>query len=92
MNMNNREAQNELCRSTSRSTKTPEEVYRIALSYNVDISMLNHVIRQPWEQEQAAPPLEPERSKLKRNRWGQSEGDTEIADSAAVDRSGDEQI
>ena len=27
--MNNREAQNELCRST----KTPEEVYRIALSY-----------------------------------------------------------
>ena len=29
MNMNNREAQNELCRST----KTPEEVYRIALSY-----------------------------------------------------------
>ena len=29
VNMNNREAQNELCRST----KTPEEVYRIALSY-----------------------------------------------------------
>ena len=29
MNMNNRETQNELCRST----KTPEEVYRIALSY-----------------------------------------------------------
>ena len=29
MNMNNREAQNELCRST----ETPEEVYRIALSY-----------------------------------------------------------
>ena len=27
--MNNREAQNELCRST----ETPEEVYRIALSY-----------------------------------------------------------
>ena len=29
VNMNNREAQKELCRST----KTPEEVYRIALSY-----------------------------------------------------------
>ena len=29
VNMNNREAQNELCRST----KTPEEVYRVALSY-----------------------------------------------------------
>ena len=29
VNMNNREAQNELCRSTN----TPEEVYRIALSY-----------------------------------------------------------
>ena len=29
VNMNNREAQNELCRST----KTPEEVHRIALSY-----------------------------------------------------------
>ena len=29
VNMNNREAQEELCRST----KTPEEVYRIALSY-----------------------------------------------------------
>ena len=29
MNVNNREAQNELCRST----KTPEEVYLIALSY-----------------------------------------------------------
>ena len=29
VNMNNREAQNELCRST----KTPEDVYRIALSY-----------------------------------------------------------
>ena len=29
VNMNNREAQNELCRST----KIPEEVYRIALSY-----------------------------------------------------------
>ena len=29
VNMNNRDAQKELCRST----KTPEEVYRIALSY-----------------------------------------------------------
>ena len=29
VNMNNREAQNELCRST----KTPEDVYRIALTY-----------------------------------------------------------
>ena len=29
VNLNNREAQNELCRST----KTPEEVYRIAPSY-----------------------------------------------------------
>ena len=53
--------------------------------------MLNHIVRQPGKQQQAAPPMEPERSK-KRNWWGQSEGDTEIADSAAVDRSGDEQI
>ena len=29
VNLNNREAQNELCRST----KTPEEVYKIALSF-----------------------------------------------------------
>ena len=49
------------------------------------------MVRQPGEQKQAAPGVEPGRSKLKRNRWGQSEGDTETADSAAVDRSGDEQ-
>ena len=49
------------------------------------------MVRQPGEQQQAAPPVELDRSKLKRNWWGQSEGDIVIADSAAVERSGYEQ-
>ena len=87
VNMNNREAQNELCRST----KTPEEVYASRCHMNVDISTLNHMVRQPGEQQQAAPPAELERSKLKRNLWGRSGGDIVKADNAAADRSGDEQ-
>ena len=58
---------------------------------NVDTNMLNHTDRQPGEQQLVAPPVEMERSQSKRNRWGQSEEDTEIIDSAAVDRSEDEQ-
>ena len=52
VNMNNREAQNELCRST----KTPEEVYRIELSYERGYKMLSHTDRQPGEQQLVAPP------------------------------------
>ena len=58
---------------------------------NVDTSMLNHTDRQPGEQQLAAPPVEMERSQSNWNRWGQSEEDTEIIDSAAEDRSVDEQ-
>ena len=58
---------------------------------NVDTSMLNHTDRQPGEQQLVAPPVEMERFRSKRNRWEQSEEDTEIIDSAALDRSEDEQ-
>ena len=86
-NMNNREAQNELCRST----KTPEEVYRIALSYERGYKYAKSYGSATGEQQLVAPPVEMERSQSKRNRWGQSEKDTEKIDSAAVDRSEDEQ-
>ena len=54
--------------------------------------MLRHMDRRPGEHGLAAPPGELERSKSQQNRWGQSEGDIGTADSAAVDRSGDERI
>ena len=45
VNMNNCDAQKELCRST----KTPEEVYRIALSYERETSMHHHMLpRDQW--------------------------------------------
>ena len=48
--------------------------------------------RWPGEHQLAAPPVELERSKSKQNQWGQSEGDIGTADSASVDRSGDERL
>ena len=57
---------------------------------NVDTNMLSHTDRQPGEQQLVAPPVEMERFRSKRNRWEQSEEDTETIDSAAVDRSEDE--
>ena len=46
--------------------------------------MLNHTDPQPGEQQLVAPPVEVERFRSKRNRWEQSEEDTETIDSAAV--------
>ena len=43
LNMNNREAQNELCRSP----KTPEEAYRFALLYEPGTSTQNHLYQHP---------------------------------------------
>ena len=54
--------------------------------------MQNHKDRQPGEQQPAAPPVELQRFKLRQNRWGKSEEDTETIDSVAVDRSEGEQI
>ena len=57
--MNNREAPNELCRST----KTPEEVYRIALSYERGYKYAKSYGSATNEQQPAAPPVELERFK-----------------------------
>ena len=83
--MNNREAQNELCRST----KTPEEVYRIALSYERGYKYAKSYGSATGGQQLVAPPGL-ERFRLKRNQWEQSGEDTETIDSVAVDRSEDE--
>ena len=86
VNMNNREAHNELCRST----KTPEEVYRIVLSYERRYKYAKSYGSATGEQQLVAPPVEMERFRSKRNQLEHSEEDTETIDSAAVHRSEDE--
>ena len=86
--MNKREAQSGLCRST----KTPEEVYRNAFSYEPGYTYANSYGLTTGGATTSGTTGGAKRSKLKRNRWGKSEGDTKIADSAAVDRLRDEQI
>ena len=86
VNLNNREAQNELCRST----KTPEEVYRVALSYEREYKYAETYGSTTGGASTSGTTVEVESSKSKQNWWGQSEGDIGTADSAAVDRSGDE--
>ena len=62
VNMTNREAQNELCRAT----KTPEEAYRITLSYKRGINTPKAILR-PQAQRRAVP--EAAGFKIKRSRW-----------------------
>ena len=75
VNMNNRETQIKLCRST----KTPEEVYRIALSYERG----DNFAKAYGSTTAGTAPSSTtggafHRSKSKRNRWGQSEADIGI--------------
>ena len=72
VNMNNREAQKELCRST----KTPEEVYRIALSYERGKNMPHPMSpRDYWEPKDQ---LQAVGFRLNQNRLERSVEDTAI--------------
>ena len=87
VNMNNREAQNELCRST----KTPEEVHRIALSYERGYKYAKSYGSATGGATASGTTGGNGAFPIKTEPVGQSEEDTEIIDSAAVDRSQDEQ-
>ena len=73
VNLNNTEAQNELCRST----KTAEEVYRVALSYEREYKYAKTYGSTTGGASTSGTTVEVESSKSKQNWWGQSEGISE---------------
>ena len=85
--MKNREAQNELCRST----KTPEEVYPIALSYERGYKYAKSYGSATGGATTSGITGGNGAFPIKTEPVGTIEEDTEIIDSAAVDRSEDEQ-